>query len=61
LRAVQEHRYPGKIVIFPQLPDLPLLGLHELALHLPEVYAQLEAGRYWTQAAEVALAAAFRV
>ncbi len=55
LRAVQEHRYPGKIVIFPQLPDLPLLGLQELATHLPEVYAHLEDGRYWTKAAEEAL------
>jgi len=55
LRAVQEHRYPGKIVIFPQLPDLPLLGLQELATHLPEVYAHLEDGRYWTKAAEEAV------
>ncbi|MCX7924860.1 MAG: zinc-binding dehydrogenase [Fimbriimonadales bacterium] len=55
LRAVQEHRYPGKIVIFPQLPELPMLGLHELATHLPEVHAHLEDGCYWTQAAEIAL------
>lgn len=55
LHAVQEHRYPGKIVVFPQLPDLPLMGLQELATHLPEVYAQLEDGRYWTKAAETAL------
>jgi D-arabinose 1-dehydrogenase-like Zn-dependent alcohol dehydrogenase len=55
LRAVQEHRYPGKIVIFPQLPDLPLLGLQELATHLPEVYTHLEDGCYWTKAAEEAL------
>jgi D-arabinose 1-dehydrogenase-like Zn-dependent alcohol dehydrogenase len=58
LRAVQEHRYPGKIVIFPQLPDLPLLGLQELASHLPQVYAHLEDGRYWTKAAEEALGVA---
>ncbi|MCS7066807.1 MAG: zinc-binding dehydrogenase, partial [Fimbriimonadales bacterium] len=55
LRAVQAHRYPGKIVIFPQLPDLPLLGLNELATRLPHVYAHLEDGRYWTKAAEEAL------
>ena len=61
LRAVQEHRYPGKIVIFPQLPDLPLLGLQELAMYLPEVYARLEDGRYWTKAAEIALETSFRV
>ncbi|RMH07622.1 MAG: hypothetical protein D6697_08075 [Armatimonadetes bacterium] len=55
LRAVQEHRYPGKIVVFPQLPDLPLMGLQELATRLPAVYAQLEDGCYWTKAAETAL------
>lgn len=55
LRAVQAHRYLGKIVVFPQLPDLPLIGLQELATHLPAVYAHLEDGRYWTKAAEAAL------
>ncbi|MCX7992107.1 MAG: alcohol dehydrogenase catalytic domain-containing protein [Fimbriimonadales bacterium] len=60
LRAVQEHCYPGKIVIFPQLPDLPLLGLHELATRLPEVHAHLGDGRYWTQAAEGAMYAYYR-
>ncbi|MCS7208481.1 MAG: zinc-binding dehydrogenase [Fimbriimonadales bacterium] len=55
LSAVQAHRYPGKIVVFPQLPDLPLFGLHELASHLPEVHAHLENGRYWTTAAEALL------
>jgi threonine dehydrogenase-like Zn-dependent dehydrogenase len=55
LQAVQTHRYPGKVVIFPQLPDLPLMGLTELHEHLPEVAAHLEAGRYWTRDAERAL------
>jgi threonine dehydrogenase-like Zn-dependent dehydrogenase len=55
LQAVQAHRYPGKVVIFPQLPDLPLMGLTELHEHLPEVAAHLEARRYWTRDAERAL------
>jgi threonine dehydrogenase-like Zn-dependent dehydrogenase len=55
LQAVQTHRYPGKVVIFPQLPDLPLIGLTELHDRLPEVAAHLEAGRYWTRDAERAL------
>jgi threonine dehydrogenase-like Zn-dependent dehydrogenase len=55
LQAVQAHRYPGKVVIFPQLPDLPLMGLTELHERLPEVAAHLEAGRYWTRDAERAL------
>jgi threonine dehydrogenase-like Zn-dependent dehydrogenase len=55
LQAVQSHRYPGKVVVFPQLPDLPLIGLTELHERLPEVAAHLEAGRYWTRDAERAL------
>mgnify|MGYP000064828191 CR=1 FL=1 len=55
LHAVQSHRYPGKVVVFPQLPDLPLMGLTELHTRLPEVAAHLEAGRYWTRDAERAL------
>jgi threonine dehydrogenase-like Zn-dependent dehydrogenase len=55
LQAVQAHRYPGKVVVFPQLLDLPLIGLTELPERLPEVAAHLEAGRYWTRDAERAL------
>jgi threonine dehydrogenase-like Zn-dependent dehydrogenase len=55
LQAVQSHRYPGKVVVFPQLPNLPLIGLTELHERLPEVAAHLEAGRYWTRDAERAL------
>lgn len=55
IRAVQQHRYTGKIVIFPNLPDLPLIGLDELPARLPEVAARLEEGRFWTKAAETAL------
>jgi threonine dehydrogenase-like Zn-dependent dehydrogenase len=55
LQAVQSHRYPGKVVVFPQLPDLPLMGLTELHERLPKVAAHLEAGRYWTRDAERAL------
>jgi threonine dehydrogenase-like Zn-dependent dehydrogenase len=55
LQAVQSHRYLGKVVVFPQLPDLPLIGLTELHERLPEVAAHLEAGRYWTRDAERAL------
>ncbi|MGQ9656586.1 MAG: alcohol dehydrogenase catalytic domain-containing protein [Fimbriimonadales bacterium] len=59
LQAVQAHRYPGKVVVFPQLPDLPLIGLTELHEHLSEVAAHLEAGCYWTRDAEHALYRAY--
>lgn len=50
--AMQNHRYPGKIVIFPHLPELPLMALPELATRLPTVYAKLENGQFWTREAE---------
>jgi hypothetical protein len=50
-----EGRYPGKIVIFPQIPDLPLLGLDELAEKEPQIAAKLAPGNVWTKDAEMAL------
>ncbi len=55
LEALMEGRYPGKIVIFPQIEDLPLLGLDELQEELPEVAAHLGPGNVWTKEAEAAL------
>ena len=45
----------GKIVIFPQIEDLPLIGLDDLADILPEVAEKLEPGNMWTIEAEEAL------
>lgn len=55
IEAVMDGRYPGKIVIYPQLPDLPLLGLDELAEKIPSVAAKLGSGNVWTVDAEAAL------
>ncbi len=55
LVAMMEGRYPGKIVIFPQILDLPLVGLDELEGVLPEVATRLGPGNVWTEAAEAAL------
>ncbi len=55
MSAVMEGAYPGKIVIFPQIMDLPLLGLDELAEQLPDVAVKLGPGNVWTQAAEETL------
>lgn len=55
MQAVMDGAYPGKIVIFPQIPDLPLLGLDELAEKLPDVGAKLAPGNVWTEEAERAL------
>ena len=47
--------YPGKIVIFPQIQALPLMGLDELAEKLPEVAKKLGPGNVWTAEAEAVL------
>ena len=55
IEAMMDGRYPGKVVIFPQIPDLPLMGLDELAEKLPDVAAKLGEGDFWTNEAEEVL------
>ncbi|MBU2864437.1 zinc-binding dehydrogenase [Reinekea forsetii] len=59
IEAMIASEYPGKILIFPQLLDLPLMGLDELAEKLPNVAKALAPGNIWTVAAEEALFAEF--
>ena len=54
LEAMLAATYPGKIVIFPAVPDFPLTALPDLREALPVVYAKLADGRTWTAAAEEA-------
>lgn len=51
-RAVKDAKFPGKTVIFPQISNLPLTALPDLKDILPNVYAKLEDGRFWTREAE---------
>ena len=55
VQAMMEGRYAGKIVIFPQIHDLPLLGLDELQERVPEIGARLGPGNVWTREAEASL------
>ena len=55
IQAMMDSKYPGKIVIFPQIMDLPLMGLDELKDKLPDVAEHLGAGNVWTKDAEKAL------
>ncbi|MFW2367592.1 MAG: alcohol dehydrogenase catalytic domain-containing protein [Desulforhopalus sp.] len=55
IQAVIEGRFAGKIIIFPQFNDLPLIGLDELHETEPEIAAKLEPGNMWTAEAEEAL------
>jgi threonine dehydrogenase-like Zn-dependent dehydrogenase len=53
LAAVADGRFPGKVVIFPNLgKSLPLTTLPELKQTLPSVYAKLGEGESWTKEAE---------
>jgi len=59
VEAMMEGRYPGKVVIFPQISGLPLLSLAELKEQYPAVAEKLGEGDVWTAAAEAALVEAF--
>jgi len=52
LQAVNETTFPGKIVIYPNLRDMPLTAVTDLEQKLPSVYAKLRDGREWTVEAE---------
>ena len=53
--------FAGKIVLFPQLSGLPLLGLEELAEQYPEIGTLMEEGYIWSDEAERAMIETFWV
>jgi threonine dehydrogenase-like Zn-dependent dehydrogenase len=55
VRAMLDGRYPGKVLIFPQVTGLPLIGVDELAQKEPALAGALGPGGVWTAAAEAAL------
>ncbi|MDR3576691.1 MAG: alcohol dehydrogenase catalytic domain-containing protein [Anaerolineaceae bacterium] len=55
IQAVMEGRYPGKVVVFPQIHNLPLTSLKELKEHFPKVADKLGENLMWTNEAEEAL------
>ncbi len=52
LQALKDATYPGKVVIFPNIKDLPVTALPDLKDKLPTVYAKLKNGGEWTVEAE---------
>jgi hypothetical protein len=52
LQALIDAVYPGKVVIYPQIRDMPITALPELRDCLPSVYERLRDGREWTVEAE---------
>jgi hypothetical protein len=55
LEAVLSGKFPGKIVIFPNIGQLPLTSLKDLESILPSVYSKLEKGKIWSKEAEIEL------
>jgi threonine dehydrogenase-like Zn-dependent dehydrogenase len=55
IESVIEGKYPGKVVIFPQIRNLPLTGLKELQERFPDVAAKLGEDLMWTNEAEEVL------
>lgn len=54
LKAVKEALYPGKIIIYTQVPSFPLTSLDNLAAIAPEVAEKLSEDGSWTNTAEEA-------
>jgi L-sorbose 1-phosphate reductase len=52
LNAVLDTSFPGKVVIFPQIKEMPLTALSDLKERMPSVFAFLKDGREWTVNAE---------
>lgn len=55
LRAVKDARFPGKTIIYTQIPDLPLLPLEAIPECLPDLRDKLSPEGAWTKEAEDAL------
>lgn len=55
LQALIDAKYPGKVVIFPNISDLPLTSVSDLKNVLPAVYEKLDKSRTWTKEAEETL------
>jgi threonine dehydrogenase-like Zn-dependent dehydrogenase len=51
MRAVENHSIPGKIIVYPSCPQLPLMTLDKLKEKIPQVAEKLNAG-LWTKDAE---------
>ena len=55
LEAMMSGKYAGKIIIFPQVSGLPLIGLDELSSEYPQIARHLGKNNLWTANAEKAM------
>jgi len=55
LEALMSGKYAGKIIIFPQVSGLPLIGVDELSKEYPQIASHLGENNLWTAKAEKAM------
>jgi threonine dehydrogenase-like Zn-dependent dehydrogenase len=55
LEGLRDARFPGKTVIYTQIPELPLMAVEEIPDMIPELADKLGPGPSWTIEAETAL------
>lgn len=55
LEGVKAARFPGKTVIYTQIPELPLMAIEEIPERIPELKTTLGPQGEWTKEAEEAL------
>jgi L-sorbose 1-phosphate reductase len=53
IQGLMDRRFPGKMVIFPQVTSFPLTALPDLKEAAPSVFAKLAADGTWTREAEL--------
>jgi hypothetical protein len=52
LQAIKDASLAGKVVIYPNIKEMPLTPLTELEEKMPSVYAKLNERQEWTNEAE---------
>ncbi len=61
IEAVMNAKFPGKTVILPNCPDMPLVPIRELGSLSPEIAASFDEGGFYTVATEAAVNAKYGV
>ena len=52
VKAVKAGRYAGKVIIYPQLLDFPLIRMEDMPDHYPNIAEKMHEGKLWTNEAE---------
>ena len=52
VKAVKAGRYVGKVIIYPQLLDFPLISMEEIPYLYPNIAEKMYEGNLWSNEAE---------